>query len=57
MAAIKRVSAKKYRGLGDVVAAAIKPIAEISDKLLGTELLSCQGCVKRKEKLNKRFPF
>ena len=54
---IRRVSARKY-GLGDVVAAVAQPIARAVDRVAGTNLKGCQGCAKRREKLNRiRLPL
>lgn len=44
---------KKSFGLGDLVEKAAKPIAKVIDKIAGTDLENCEGCKKRKEKLNK----
>jgi hypothetical protein len=52
MTPIPRVSAKKYKGLGDVVEALAKPIARV----LGRDP-NCPGCAKRKGLLNRTFPF
>jgi len=41
------------RGLGDIVEKLVKPIAKLSDKILGTSFVNCRPCQKRKEKLNK----
>ena len=54
---IRRVSARKYRGLGDVVAAAAKPIARQIDKRLKTDLEHCKGCGRRQDDLNRAVPF
>jgi len=53
---IRRVSARKYRGLGDVVEIAAKPIAKAIDSITGSKIASCGACQKRREKLNKAFP-
>jgi hypothetical protein len=54
---IPKVSAKKYAGLGDVVAAVAQPIARAIDAVVGTKVEKCGGCAKRKESLNKAFPL
>ena len=54
---IRRVSARKY-GLGDVVAAVTQPIARAVDRIAGTNLKGCQGCAKRRDRLNRiRLPL
>jgi len=45
------------RGLGDAVALVAEPIARASDKMLGTQLVGCGGCKKRREALNRAVPF
>ena len=52
---IRRVTARKYRGLGDVVEAVAKPIARMIDRVAGTDIEHCPGCARRRETLNKRF--
>ena len=54
---IPKVSASKYRGLGDVVHAVASPIAALSDKVLKTDLKHCSGCQKRREWLNEKVHF
>jgi len=54
---VRRVSASKYRGLGDVVHAVAHPIAAAADKLLGTDLQNCPGCTKRRVDWNEKVPF
>lgn len=54
---ISRVSPKKFRGLGDVVAAVAGPLATASDLLLNTDFKHCRGCGARREALNKLLPF
>lgn len=44
------------RGLGDLVATVAEPIARASDALLGTKLVGCGGCAKRKAALNALVP-
>ncbi len=39
--------------LGDKVEKILKPVVEVIDNNLGTNLKECQGCKKRKEMLNK----
>lgn len=56
MKPLKPVSAKKYRGLGDVVEAVAKPIARQIDRIAGTDIEHCHGCAARRKMLNKRFP-
>ena len=56
MKPIPRISARKYRGLGDVVAAVAQPIARAIDAVAGTDIQHCRGCAARREKLNARFP-
>jgi hypothetical protein len=55
--AIPRVSARKYRGLGDVVANVAKPVTKLIDGTLGTDLQNCPGCHDRQEWLNAAVPF
>lgn len=52
---IRRVSARKYRGLGDVVEAVAKPVARIIDRVTGSDLAHCPGCARRRDMLNRRF--
>lgn len=47
---------RKPAGLGDVVAAAIKPVVIVLDATAGTHLASCGGCKSRKDALNKLAP-
>ena len=54
---IRRVSAKKYRGLGDVVHAVAQPVATVLDAVLGTHIKGCRGCAKRREEWNQAVPF
>lgn len=54
---IPRVSASKYRGLGDVVAAVAQPVTKLIDSTLGTDLQNCGGCPGRQEWLNAAVPF
>ena len=42
---------------GDVVAAVAQPIAWAIDKLAGTNVSGCSGCARRRNNLNKKFPF
>lgn len=48
---------RPMRGLGDAVALVAEPIARASDKMLGTQLVGCGGCKKRREALNRAVPF
>jgi hypothetical protein len=48
---------RPVRGLGDAVAVVAEPIARVSDRLLGTHLVGCGGCKKRREALNRAVPF
>jgi hypothetical protein len=57
MKPIRRVSAKKYRGLGDVVATVAQPIARTIDRIAGTDIQNCPGCKQRRETLNRKIPF
>jgi hypothetical protein len=57
MKPIRRVSAKKYRGLGDVVAAVAQPIARAIDRVAGTDIKHCAGCAGRRDSLNRLVPF
>jgi hypothetical protein len=50
---IRRVSARKYRGLGDVIEQVAKPIARAIDRVAGTSLQNCAGCAKRRDFLNQ----
>lgn len=54
---IKRVSARKYRGLGDVVHAVAHPVAVGLDRLLGTDVQNCKSCSKRRDSLNRWLPL
>lgn len=54
---VRRVSASKYRGLGDVVHAVAHPIAVVADTLFKTDLQNCPGCAKRRVDLNRKVPF
>ena len=53
----KRVSAKKYRGLGDVVAVVAEPIAKVIDAVANTHIAGCAGCVRRRDDWNRKFPL
>lgn len=53
MKPIKRVSAKKYKGLGDIVATVAEPIATVLDQTLGTRIKGCASCAKRRQWLNR----
>lgn len=57
MTPLPKVSASKYRGLGDVVHAVARPVARVSDAVLGTDLGNCSGCRRRRESLNRAFPL
>lgn len=57
MKPIPRVSAKKYRGLGDVVERIAKPLARAIDRVAHTRLSTCAGCAARRAALNKLFPL
>ena len=59
------IDVKRYRelvlkfsppGLGDRVAAALKPLVEWADAALGTDLANCGGCAERQAALNELFP-
>ena len=54
---IPRVSARKYRGAGDIVAAVAKPIAKAIDTIAGTDLEHCQSCEERRKALNAWMPI
>ena len=54
---IPKVSASKYRGLGDVVKSVAHPVAKLIDGALGTDLQNCGGCQGRQEWLNDAVPF
>lgn len=54
---IPRVSAKKYRGLGDLVHAVAAPVAMMIDAVAGTGIQGCAGCGKRRDDWNRKFPF
>lgn len=54
---IRRVSARKYRGLGDIVEAVAKPIARAVDRVDGTDIQHCKGCAKRRDALNRALPL
>lgn len=57
MKPIPRVSARKYRGLGDVVERVAKPVARLIDRVAGTDIEHCTGCAARREMLNRAVPF
>ena len=44
-------------GLGSQIEAFAKPIAQVADKLLGTNVAGCGGCAKMKARLNDGMPF
>jgi len=52
---IRRVSARHYRGLGDVVEVVAKPVARLIDRVAGSDLEHCSGCAARRDRLNRRF--
>ena len=54
---IPKVSARKYAGLGDVVAAVAQPVARTLDAVAGTNIAGCGGCAKRQALLNAVVPF
>ena len=54
---IARVSAKKYRGLGDVVHAVAAPVARVIDAVAGTHIQGCAGCGRRRDTWNRKFPL
>ena len=54
---IRKVSARKYRGLGDAVAAVAQPIARAIDRIAGTDIQHCSGCQRRQQKMNSILPF
>lgn len=54
---IPRVSARKYRGLGDVVEPVAQIVARAIDRIAGTHIKHCAGCAKRREALNALLPF
>ena len=54
---LPRVSAKKYRGLGDVVHAVAAPVAKLLDLVTKTNFGHCQGCASRRDELNRMVPF
>jgi hypothetical protein len=57
MKPIRRISARKYRGLGDVVERVAKPIARVIDRVAGTDIEHCEGCASRRAALNHALPF
>lgn len=57
MKPIKRISAKKYKGLGDVVEVLALPIAKAIDDVFNTDMQHCASCQKRKGFLNRVVPF
>ena len=54
---IPRVSAKKYRGLGDVVHAVAEPLARVIDAVAGTHIQGCEGCGRRRDDWNRKYPL
>jgi hypothetical protein len=57
MKPIAKVSARKYKGAGDVVQAIAKPIAKVIDAIVGTNLKTCSACERRRKALNRAMPF
>jgi len=53
----RRVSPKKYRGAGDLVAKIAEPVARVSDAVFKTNLKGCSACQKRRDRLNRMMPF
>jgi hypothetical protein len=53
----RRPKASKTKGLGDAVEIVANPIAKAIDRLAGTQIQTCGGCQKRREALNRAFPF
>jgi len=54
---LKKVSSKKYRGAGDLVARIAEPVAKVSDAVFKTNLKGCSSCQKRRDRLNQMIPF
>ena len=54
---IPRVSARKYRGLGDLVAVVAVPVARVIDAVAGTHIQGCAGCGRRRDTWNRKFPL
>lgn len=50
---VKRSWRKHRKRFGDYVEGALKPIVEVIDDNLGTNIKGCGACQKRKEMLNK----
>lgn len=48
---------KKIKGLGDVAHWIAKPIAALSDRVIGTDLANCSSCEKRRREWNEKFAF
>ncbi len=48
---------KPVKGLGDLIYKVANPIAKAIDSVAGTNVQSCGGCAKRREKLNQLVPF
>jgi len=46
-------SDRKIRGAGDLVHFLAQPVAKAIDAMAGTNLQTCAGCKRRREKLNQ----
>jgi len=54
---VKKTEKTKLAGLGDVVYKVAEPIAKTIDKTFKTNIKACGGCKRRRDALNKAFPF
>lgn len=45
------------RGLGDVVHVVAQPLARAIDAVAGTSIETCEGCRKRRDDWNRKFPL
>ena len=52
---LRKISPKKYRGLGDLVAVVAEPVARVIDAVAGTRIQGCAGCARRRDNWNRRF--
>ncbi len=47
----------KIHGAGDLIYNIAQPIAKTIDRILGTNIKECNGCKRRRKKLNQLFPI
>lgn len=53
---LTRIHAVRPFGLGDAVAVVAEPIARALDATIGTKLVGCGGCARRRDALNRLVP-